>query len=114
MSRRIRIDRIALNQPGHFLDVDVYYDEGSSNRPRGFYLSVNKIEINGGFIKHVIGQGARAFLSEAPRYNANRMETVANTVTAGHEEREQLIQLVLDRTGMELAVTIDEPQLATA
>ena len=120
--RYVDVKRIATNKTNTFLEVSVSYDEGIidtsgyRNRPRGFYVSVGVIEDhNDGFIKHILGNGGRGLLESAPRFNQKRLNQLADMArNPENEALDRIVQIVLQRNGMQLAETqpTGEPESA--
>lgn len=110
MSKRsITVANLAMNEEGHFLTLEVYYNEGGTSmfsgreQPRGFYLSVTPCEIHDGFRSFVIGRGLKLFLEKAARFNQKRLAELV-TIVKAHPEVKKVIAKVLQDEGKSLAM----------
>lgn len=97
----ITIERLPLNEPGHKPDarhelkVEVYYNKDA--RPRGIYLNVQPVTVDGMFEGFILFTNARALLEETPRHNARRLQEWAHAVKADPRYQATISKVLTDQ-----------------
>ena len=113
-SRTIRINRIATTQSEkHFLEVSVHYSLGGHNffsgkpTPRGFYLSVQPIEVGDGFTTFLGFTGIKSMLEPAARFNAKRLNELAEST-----EHQPLLDELINHVCIKQGITLKTSEAA--
>lgn len=86
--KRIRVKRIAIKAPNEFncnnVDVEAYYSLGGMNywtgraEPRGYYVSIQPINVDGYCTQFTAFTGIKYFMKEAARFSQKVMKEVAS------------------------------------
>ena len=88
MTQRIRVERIPVKGPNEFrcnmVDVEVYYSLGGMNyftyreEPRGYWVSIQPINVDGYCTSFTAFSGIKCFLKEAKRFSQKVLDELAN------------------------------------
>ena len=108
MSIHQRLQRLTTTRPNHVVDINLRYSLGGTSfatyqaRPRGYYLSVQPVELDGIFEKFVGFTGMTTCVEPAARFNRRRFDSLAQQ-HATSTARTQLLNAVLVQQGLTLA-----------
>lgn len=110
-NRTIQIDRIPTTEENRFIDVSVSYTKGGPNMlaqysPRGYYVHVQPIKLDGAFITIEGFTGVKQCVQEANRFSARKLATIADEQADG-ETIAKLVAHVAAKQGITLANTAD-------
>ena len=108
MSHQLRLQRLPTTTANQFVDVKLRYDLGGINfatyqpKPRGYYLSIQPITVEGGFEKFVAFTGQACCVEKAERFNRRRFDTLAELHQTS-EIRNRMLEAVLASQNLTLA-----------
>lgn len=111
--RDATVAKLETTKAGTRIHARLRWDAGSSDayrpRTRGYYLHVGPEEVDGEFVKVVLGQGGFCLVESAARFNQRRFDALRGTLAMTPQFR-NVIDRVLERNG--LALKDDEPGAA--
>ena len=108
MSHHLRLQRLPTVIANQFVDVNLRYDLGGISfatyqpKPRGYYLSIQPITVEGGFEKFVAFTGQACCVETADRFNRRRFDTLAELHQTS-ELRAKMLEAVLTKQGLTLS-----------
>lgn len=116
--------KLETTKAGTRIHVRLRYDEGRKDehrpRTRGYYVHVSSEEVDGEFVKVVLGTGGFCLVESATRFNQRRFDALKASLV-GTPQLMNVINRVLERNGLALkdeelvpAPTAEEAALAMA
>lgn len=83
MKTKRRVTRLKTNDAVKHVDVEVFYSKGGmnyfngTNESRGYYLSVQPVEVKGDFVTMTAFSGTKWLIEEATRFSEKKLEELA-------------------------------------
>ena len=92
MEREVVLKLIPTGKEHEYIEVSVYYNKGGRNmftsrvEPRGFWVSVAKIQKNGNWVKRFAWEGRKMFLLEVKRFSQKAMDEAVEIAEGKYRE----------------------------
>lgn len=80
MSRSITVQKIATSDPTHFVEVSVFFDDGSMRRiSKGYWVAVQCLTDKGDgmILRTIFGGGSKYMLEPTTRFNDKKLRMYA-------------------------------------
>ena len=92
MEREVVLKLIPTGKEHEYIEVSVYYEKGgrnmftSRNEPRGFWLSVSKVQKEENWTKRFLFEGRKMFLLEVKRFSQKAMDEAVEIAEGKYRE----------------------------
>lgn len=92
MEREVVLKLIPTGKEHEYIEVSVYYKKGgrnmftSRNEPRGFWLSVSKVQKGENWTKRFLFEGRKMFLMEVKRFSQKAMDEAVEIAKGKYSE----------------------------
>ena len=92
MERKVVLKLIPTGGKNEYIEVSVYYKKGGENmftsreEPRGFWVSVSKVQKGDGWTKRLAFEGRKMFLLEVKRFSQKAMDKAVEIAEGKYRE----------------------------
>ena len=92
MEREVVLKMIPTGKEHEYIEVSVYYKKGGVNmftyreEPRGFWLSVSKVQKEESWTKRFLFEGRKMFLLEVKRFSQKAMDKAVEIAEGKYRE----------------------------